>query len=252
MDFEPEQEQLLDALVEDARSVPRSEREDFVLLAVEGDAFIQGPGGQRGFPDFQPSDLHVLRDAGLLGVSSYARKGKGFSFYVTPQGFSHYEERKREGGEPAQQVEQEIATYLDSDRFQGAYPGAYARWREAADLLWGAESQRELSTIGHKCREAIQEFVTALVERHQPPSVNPDKAMTRDRLSAVVKLRRPQLGEARSELLDALFGYWRAVGVLIQRQEHAGLREGEPLGWEDGRRVIFQTAVVMFEIDRTI
>lgn len=252
MDFEPEQEELLDALVEDARSVPRAEREDFVLIGVEEDACIQGQRGHRAFPDFQPSDLDVLRGAGLIAVSSYANTGKGFSFYVTPHGFSYYEERKREGSEPAQQVEQGIATYLDSGRFQVAYPDAYARWREAADLLWGADSERELSTIGHKCREAIQEFATALVERHQPPSVTTDKAMTRDRLSAVVNLRRPQLGEARSDLLDALFGYWRAAGQLIQRQEHAGLREGEPLGWEDGRRVVFQTAVLMFEIDRAI
>ena len=51
MEFEPEQEELLDALVEDARSVPRSEREDFVLLAFERGAIIQGPGGATGgFP----------------------------------------------------------------------------------------------------------------------------------------------------------------------------------------------------------
>ncbi len=252
MDLEPEQEELLDALVENARSVPRSEREDFVLVAGEGYAFIQGQGGHREFPDFQPSDLHVLGDAGLVAVSNHADRGDGFSFYLTPQGFSHYEERKREGSAPAQQVEQTIVTYLESGPFQRAYPDAYARWRGAADLLWRADSESELSTIGHKCREAIQEFATALVERHRPPSVNPDKAMTRDRLSAVVDLRRPELGEARSDLLDALFGYWRAAGELIQRQEHAGLREGRPLRWEDARRVVFQTAVVMFEIDRAI
>ena len=252
MDFESEQEELLDALVEDARSVPRSEREGFTLVVGEGYAFIQGAGGHRTFPDFQPSDLDVFRRAGLIAVLSYADRGKGFSFYVTPHGFSHYGERKRQSREPAQQVEHEIVTYLDSARFQNAYPGAYARWREAADLLWGAESGRELSTIGHKCREAIQEFATALVERDQPADVNPDKAKTRDRLLAVVALRRPQLGEARSDLLDALFKYWCVVGDLSQRQEHAGQREGEPLSWEDGRRVVFQTAVVMFEIDRAI
>jgi len=87
-----------------------------------------------------------------------------------------------------------------------------------------------------------------LVERHQPPAVKTNKAKTLDRLSAVVALRRPQLGKTRSDLLDALFCYWRVVGDLIQRQEHAGQREGEPLSWEDGRRVVFQTAVVMFEI----
>lgn len=59
-------------------------------------------------------------------------------------------------------------------------------------------------------------------------------AMTRDRLSAVVDARRAQLGDARSALLDAMFNYWRAAGDLVQRQEHAGQREGQPLGREDG------------------
>ena len=37
---------------------------------------------------------------------------------------------------------------------------------------------------------------------------------------------------------------------LVQRQEHGGQKEGEPLGWEDGRRVVFQTANVMVELHR--
>jgi hypothetical protein len=44
VELEPEQEDLLSALVEDARSVPRSEREDFVLLSWQGGAMIEGSG----------------------------------------------------------------------------------------------------------------------------------------------------------------------------------------------------------------
>lgn len=29
-------------------------------------------------------------------------------------------------------------------------------------------------------------------------------------------------------------------------------REGEPLVWEDARRVVFQTLVVMYELDRAV
>ena len=64
--------------------------------------------------------------------------------------------------------------------------------------------------------------------------------------------RRVELGEAKSRFLDALFEYWRAVGDLAQRQEHAGQREGDPLVWEDGRRLVFQTALLMSEAARAL
>jgi hypothetical protein len=197
-------------------------------------------------------DILTLQNAGLIEVSKYHSKGGGFNFFIPPHGLQYYEDLKRRSGEPASQIEDEVHKYLDAERFRSAYPVAYSRWKAAADLLWAADSERELSTIGHKCREAIQEFATALVEKYQPPDVNLDKAMTRERLSAVIDTRRAGLGMARSGLLDALFGYWRAAGNLVQRQEHAGQREGEPLVWEDGRRVVFQTAILMFEIDKSL
>jgi hypothetical protein len=87
---------------------------------------------------------------------------------------------------------------------------------------------------------------------HQPPDVNPDPTKTLDRASAVINLRRQELGEASSELLDALFGYWRAVNSVVRRQEHGAQKEGEPLTWEDGRRVVYQTMAVMVELDRAL
>ena len=95
-------------------------------------------------------------------------------------------------------------------------------------------------------------FVTELQTQRDHPSTT-DPAKTRDRFSDVVDARRGDLGDRKSDLLDALFDYWKAACDLIQRQEHGGQRQdGEPLTWEDGRRVVFQTAVVMFEIDRTL
>jgi hypothetical protein len=248
--LEPEQEELFSRLVEAWRNTPHDKRESFMFAPVGRTAYVQGNG--IGDDDVVETDVHQLLNAGLISVVNYHGTGTGFNFLIPPEALDYYEQLKRRSGEPVEQIEREVRVYLDSERFRSAYPEAYARWREAADLLWGADSDRELSTIGHKCREAIQEFVTVLVDRHQPSAVNPDKAMTRDRLSAVLNMHRAALGERRSALLDALFGYWRAAADLIQRQEHAGQREGEPLGWEDGRRVVFQTAVVMFEIDRTL
>ena len=55
-----------------------------------------------------------------------------------------------------------------------------------------------------------------------------------------------------SEMLKALVMYWGTVMDITQRQEHGSQREGGELTWEDARRVVFQTAVVMFEVDHAL
>ena len=137
---------------------------------------------------------------------------------------------------------------LESEELRAAAPVAYENWSEAERLLWSATSDSEFSTIGHKLREALQDFASALVDIHHPPEVNPDTTKTLDRLSAVLVQCHPELGERRRRQFDALFNYWRVTIELIQRQEHGGQKEGEPLEWEDGRRAVFQTAVVMTEM----
>jgi hypothetical protein len=229
--------------------MPREQRDEFRFVRTMGGDWVQAAGVRLGVVGV---DLHHLVDVGLLRITNHHSRGSGFNFYVPPEALEYYAEMKREVEEPMQQVEANLHQHLDAAEFRARYPDAYARWRKAADLLWGADSERELSTIGHKCREAVQEFATILVERDQLPEVNPDKTKTRDRLGAVLRHHRPSLGEKRGELLDALFGYWRAAGDLIQRQEHEAQKEGEALVWEDGRRVVFQTAVLMFEVDRAL
>ncbi len=45
--------------------------------------------------------------------------------------------------------------------------------------------------------------------------------------------------------------YWGTVSDLAQRQEHAAEREGEALTADDARRVVWYSALVMYELDRT-
>jgi hypothetical protein len=247
--LEPAQERLFERIVEASRSVPREERVPFMFIETMQMDQIQGNGL---LERVLGEDVETLVSSGLLAVKNYFSRGGGFSFYIPPGALDYYEALKRSAGGPSEQVETEVQHYLDGAGFRDEFPAAYERWKEAADLLWSADSERELSTIGHKCREAIQEFVTALIEKHNVQGANQDKAKTRDRFSAVIAARREELGDARSDLLDALFNYWRAAGDLIQRQEHAGQREGEPLVWEDGRRAVFQTALLLFEAARTL
>lgn len=176
----------------------------------------------------------------------------GFSFVVTPLGSSVFEEMHHRLGAPTQQVEEETKRYLESDAFQRSHPEAYRKWAEAAELLWASDSQQQLTTIGHLCREAMQAFATGLVDRHQPPGVATDRAGDVARIRAVLDQHRPRLGTTAAPFLEALLAYWGTVSDLVQRQEHGAQKEGRPLVWEDGRRVVFQTVVVMFEIDQAL
>jgi hypothetical protein len=110
----------------------------------------------------------------------------------------------------------------------------------------------ELTTIGHKLREAIQEFATALVERFEIRDTDPDPAHTVARLKAVIARADPKPARAPRRMLEALVVYRGEVNDVLQRQEHGAQKEGEPLELEDGRRAVFHAAVVMYEIDRVL
>jgi len=242
--LEPEQEQLLVEMVEAANGVPRNEQTWHLGGEHLGEGVMGGPWGQR---SVLPDDVNALEEAGLL-KATHLNYVYGNDYVLTPTARSHYASVKRRTGEPVARQEESLRSLLESDELRAVAPVAYERWSEAERLLWSANSKNEFSTIGHKLREALQEFASALVEIHRPPDVNPDAAKTLDRLSAVITQHHPGLGERRRRLFDALFNYWRVSIEIVQRQEHGGQREGEPLEWEDGRRAVFHTAVVMIEV----
>lgn len=250
INLEPEQEQLLRDLVEAERRVPRSERDQFLIANTVGPAGVQllHPGWIDSDRRVFEGDLDTLARVGLSAISYPAPRSKGF--YVTPEGFTYYGALMRRRGEPLQRVQLSAREYVQSHGFQSRYPSAYSKWAEAENLLWSGDSQRAYTTIGHLLREAMQEFATALVERFRPVNVELDKAKTVARLRVVLAARG--LGEKLRAFLDALLAYWGTVSDLVQRQEHGALREGEPLKWVDARRVVFQVAIVMLEIDAAV
>jgi hypothetical protein len=244
--LEVEQVAFLRELAEAARAVPREER-TYMFIPVMGGALLRGPL-DRELTAAQEHDIQDFMDAGLIRVRSRGRHNE-LQFTVAPEGHSLLAELASQ--QPLARVEDEIVSrYIDEEAFQQRYPGAYQRWTEAAKLLWSEGPETELTTIGHKTREAAQAFATTLVEREALDGADANPAHTVARLRAVIEVHRPQLGEARHELLDALVRYWGEVNDLLQRQEHGGQKENEPLFWEDGRRAVFQTAVLMYEVDR--
>ena len=242
--LEPEQEQLLVEIVEATNNAPRSKQHWHLGGEYIGPNGFQGPWGVR---EVLPDDIHTLDRLGFL-KATHLNYVYGNDYVVTLAGRRYYAALKERATEPVERQEQQVRQFLASDLLRELAPAAYEKWSEAEKLLWAADSEKELTTIGHKVREAMQAFATALVERHRPQEVNPDPTKTLDRVSAVLMLYRPSLGERRTALFDALFGLWRAAVELVQRQEHGGQKENEPLEWQDGRRVVLQAAVVMYEI----
>jgi hypothetical protein len=249
--LEPSQEELLCKFVEADRQRQTNQREKFALVEVmSSPSSVQHPGlPGKSIPIFTP-DLETLEEEGLIRFSNRQR---GFSqFTITPTGFKYYEYLKTRSGEPIQRLESNIKQYLDAETFQTQYPAAYQKWSEAEKLLWGADSEQQLTVIGHLCREAMQEFADILIKKYRPPNTDTDKAHTVSRIRSTLEFRKKELGKRKHAFLEACLPYWGTVSDLVQRQEHGAQKEGESLIWEDGRRVVFQTMIVMFEIDQAL
>jgi hypothetical protein len=150
----------------------------------------------------------------------------------------------------AMAVEGRIEAYLDEVAFKTGYPAAYDKWRDAQDLyVLGPE--RHGTRIGHDCREALMLFADTLAER-EGVRLDVPASHTVARLRAVIAVMAPRLGDRTAAVLDALVVYWGTVSDLAQRQVHGAAKEGQPLTSEDARRVVFQTLLVMYEVDRAI
>ena len=132
--LEQEQEELLKALVEASRNVPRDQREEFHHLTDGDGSSIMHPGLPGRQMRVHDGDIDILQAEGLLLVTQIGRWHR--SFVVTPQGSALYKEIQHRSGAPTQQVEETLMRYLDSDAFQRSYPEAYRKWAEATELLW--------------------------------------------------------------------------------------------------------------------
>jgi len=248
--LEREQIDALNVLVEASRSVPRDERQPFSYKQVVGErrSVVEHPG----LPDQMTlilfEDLQMLEQKGLVTI---AREQRSYgTLFVTPEGLHYYESVKQSAVASLRQVEQDVAGYLSSEAFRKHFALAHDKLQRAYDLLWSTDSSKQLSLIGHLCREAMQEFADTLAKSSsEAPGSLSDKSKTVARIRASLATVK---SEAVRAFVEALLAFWGTVSDLVQRQEHAGEREVEELTWEDARRVVFQTAIVMYEVARTV
>jgi hypothetical protein len=186
----------------------------------------------------QPRRGAPLSGSAIRTMIKEAGADAGIERRVTPQGLkkSRAHHRDSESG----RFEATIIEYVSDESFRGRYPGPHQKWSDAHAILETAPD-RLGSTVGHLCREAIQQFSDELVARHGlgPFEANKTKAKIRAVFEADAGVS-PTVKRS----LEALVAYWETVSDLVQRQEH-----GSALGEEDGRRLVFQTMLVMREID---
>lgn len=249
IDLDATQRQLFFELAEAHRTAPRGQRR-FLLLRYFNSATpqLQQLGGQT-WTELDDHDLDVLVDYGLL-MQGFSNKGDPH-FDVSPGGQRFYTWLREQAGAPVAQVEGAVRGFVDASWFRDRFPTAHEKWTEAVELLWSDRAERELSRIGHTCRESIQEFADDLVEHAGlRDQVTDDNAKDVARLRAV--LDDQNVSGTRRAQLDALLVYWGTTSDLVQRQEHAAQKEGEPITWDDARRVVFHTLTVMYEVARTV
>ncbi|MGO9019419.1 MAG: hypothetical protein ACLQVJ_13830 [Syntrophobacteraceae bacterium] len=187
--LEPEQEDLLVKLVEAWRNVPRERRQRLFYAAVVGN----DPSDPRstifhyGFPSGEIrahiADIEVLVRNGLL-LRERRSSTSGY-LDVTPQGFGFYGHLKAKLGQPVERLQATVLNYLLSEAFQRDFPTAYQKWIEAEKHLWSTDSEPESSTIGHLCREAMQEFASALITLYKPLNIDSKIQDTVARIRAV-------------------------------------------------------------------
>ena len=149
--------------------------------------------------------------------------------------------------DPMEKVLAESRAKIGSEAFAAAFPGAYEPWADAAKLLYGENAAAELTTIGHKVREASQAFATAAIAQFGADDPPDDVKLVKRRIGAVIAQNHDHVSEAKRKVLEDLGDLWESTVDLIQRQEHAAQKEGEPVSFEDGRRVVNLTMFLMIE-----
>lgn len=245
----PESEDLLVQLVERSRSRPKNERTMTAITRVPSPVVVLADG------ENLPVDHQSLRDLEVNGM--ICRTGTGaldsFGFYVTPLGLRVYAEIRQRGVSPQERVERVSRRYLEDESFKREYPRTADKIQVADAALWSSD-EGQLTVVGHTCREAMQAFAGEVLDRLEVAPDDPDTQHTVARMKqAIAAIRgRPVVGDAEGELLEALFHYWGLVADVVQRQEHGGQREKEPVTQEDARRALFQTINVTNEIARTV
>jgi hypothetical protein len=197
------------------------------------------------FPTFMAGEEgNKLRTEYVREALRRAARAAKIEKRVTPEGLRKTHEVAI--AERASRLVAHMAAHIDEPTFGTRYPKAYERWRDAFDLF-EVGGERNAARIGIDCRSAATRFTSELAARYDVELDEDASPLASATIKAV--LRKAGKGSARVDAyVDALVRYWGAVVGLVNRQVHEA-EASEPLTEEDARRALFQTMLVMHEID---
>jgi hypothetical protein len=160
-----------------------------------------------------------------------------------------------------ERIEDYLRAYLEDERFRSAHPLACGRWVVAWEMLWCADSRTKVIAVGQRARTAMLAFAASMVERCAPLAMDANwpellAGATQhqepvDGLVTITEAYRRELGEERCAILQSLLDDWRSLLERVERHGRPPQPPGERLRWEDGRRLVLFTALVMVETDRS-
>ena len=249
--LEPEQKELFIRICEAVKLAPTHYRKEIYYEEHTRNGSLVIPANKSGYTeieDVSQGDLNEYIRKGIMGVH-HSSDGRP-SYYVTPEGFLYYEWLIKQMGKPVERIENSIMRYLELDRFRLNYADTYRKLKDAEEMLWTAEKEEHFTTIGHLCRESVQDFADSLYKNVMGANYDGPITQTNNRIETLITEKCDS--KKVRKFLRALFDYWKAVGGLIQKQEHRAEKEKEQLTWEDARRLVFQTVNVMVELDRAL
>lgn len=101
-----------------------------------------------------------------------------------------YEEIRLDSDKPAEAVENEMASYIQSREFQARYPAAYEKWLDAEKVLWAKQPTK---------RQGAERVSIRRVVVHEAKQLLPWREIHQVVLFASEHLNERFAGFARSE-----------------------------------------------------
>jgi hypothetical protein len=196
-----------------------------------------------------PNSLKLGRLVGHLKKEGYLKDSAFISangpIFVELNGRGR--EQARANTEPFAHIMAENRRLIASKKFAEAFPKVFEPWADAEKLLFAEDTEAQLTTVGHKVREAAQAFATSMIAAYGADEPVADVKAVKKRLGAVIAYNLTRLGPTHQKVLENIGNLWESTVDLIERQEHAAQKEGEPVTWDDGRRIVTLTMVLMVE-----
>lgn len=243
----PPQEELLKALVEAARAHPAAPRQPYIaLLSLSSTGDIIHPTLGRGLHAYF-DDVQALGHAGLLQVTT--QDTTQIVFNLNAATFELYARLELEGREPVDRIGDQLHRYLSSDSFRRRHPGAFEAWKQGEELLWTiGDDGIGFTDVGHHCWQASIAFASDIAKGTSAESLGSE--LTKVRVKAALDAAQP--GQRTQALAASLVDLWSAAQDLVQRQRHGAAKSGDPITWQDARRVVLYTGLCMLEIDELL